>query len=76
MKTKTPIRIVKRGARQLKPNVSERPAVEKKSPQAAARDIVATVSEWVSEFQQKRRVETRQALKNFLAETTPQASKA
>lgn len=77
MKTKTPIKIIKRDerARQQQP-VVEVPAAEKKSPQEAARDMVATVSQWVNEFQQKRRSETAQALKTLFPDPTPQTSKA
>ena len=75
MNTKTPIKIIKRGERKARPDATtKQPPVEKKSTQAAARDMVATVTDWVNEFQQKRRVETRQALRNFLTETTPQTS--
>ncbi len=74
MNTKTPIKIIKRGERSSRQaEAAERPA-EKKSAQETARDIVATVSEWVSEFQQKRRIETRQAIKKILSGTTPQTS--
>ncbi len=77
MKTKTPIKIIKRDerARQQQPAVAEA-AVEKKSAQEAARDMVATVSQWVNEFQQKRRSETAQAIKTLFADPTPQTSKA
>ena len=77
MKTKTPIKIIKRDerARQQQPAV-EVPAAEKKSPQEAARDMVATVSQWVNEFQQKRRIETAQAIKTLLSDAAPQVSKA
>lgn len=72
MKTKTPIKVIKRGERS-RPDAS--PAVvEKKTAKEAARDMVSTVSEWVSEFQQKRRTETRQAIKSLFTETTPQTS--
>jgi hypothetical protein len=74
MKTKTPIKIIKRGERNRpEPQVAE---PTKKTTQETARDMVATVSEWVNEFQQKRRMETTQALKTLFADTTPQASKA
>ncbi|MCA1814868.1 MAG: hypothetical protein LC746_00385 [Acidobacteria bacterium] len=43
--------------------------VEKKSAQETARDMVATVTEWVNEFQQKRRSETTQALKTLISDT-------
>ena len=76
MNTKTPIKIIKRGERKRQAEASAEvaAAAEKKTPQEAARDMVATVTDWVNEFQQKRRVETRQALRNFLKETTPQTS--
>jgi hypothetical protein len=77
MNTKTPIKIIKRGERKRQAEASAKvaaAAAEKKTPQEAARDMVATVTDWVNEFQQKRRVETRQALRNFLTETTPQTS--
>lgn len=70
MKTKTPIKIIKRGER----NRPDAEPVDKKSAKETARDMVATVSEWVSEFQQKRRTETRQAIKSLFTETTPQTS--
>ncbi len=38
--------------------------------------MVANVSQWVSEFQQKRRSETAQAIKTLFADATPQTSKA
>ena len=76
MNTKAPIKIIKRGERKRQAEASAEvaAAAEKKTPQEAARDMVATVTDWVNEFQQKRRVETRQALRNFLTETTPQTS--
>jgi len=77
MKTKTPIKIIKRDerARQQQPAAQEA-VVEKKSAQEAARDMVATVSQWVNEFQQKRRIETAQAIKTLLSDSAPQVSKA
>lgn len=74
MNTKTPIKIIKRGERNRRAEAPAPAVEEKKTPKEAARDIVATVSEWVNEFQQKRRVETRQALRTLLNERTPQTS--
>jgi hypothetical protein len=74
MNTKTPIKIIKRGERRREAEAARQRPAEKKSAQEAARDMVATVTEWVNEFQQKRRVETRQAIKKLLSETTPQTS--
>ncbi len=49
---------------------------QKKTTHEAAREVVATVTEWVNEFQQKRRSETAQAIKTLFADPTPQTSKA
>ena len=75
MQKKSPIKIIKRDERnrQRQPaaEVAERPTAKE-----AARDMVATVSQWVNEFQQKRRSETAQAIKTLFTDQTPQTSKA
>ena len=78
MNKKTPIKIIKRGEkeRQQQQQAAEEAVQERKTAQEAARDMVATVSQWVNEFQQKRRMETAHAIKSLLSETSPQASKA
>jgi hypothetical protein len=60
------IRVIKREERD---RVTERtPKSQAKKSSQAARDMVATVTNWVSEFQQKSRAETKQALKKLFAE--------
>ena len=76
MQKKIPIKVIKRDERNRQPQPAPEVAAERKSPQEAARDMVATVSQWVNEFQQKRRSETAQAIKTLFAEPAPQASKA
>ncbi len=79
MNTKTPIKIIKRDERdrQVKIAAVKAAAAPKKTAQETARDMVATVSEWVNEFQQKRRMETSHAIKTLLRpDQTPQISKA
>jgi hypothetical protein len=76
MQKKTPIKIIKRGERNRQPQPTEGVVTERKSPQETAREMVATVSQWVNEFQQKRRTETAQAIKTLLSDATPQTSKA
>lgn len=76
MTKKTPIKIIKRGEKVRQQQQPEEPVQERKTAQEAARDMVATVSQWVNEFQQKRRMETAQAIKTLLSETGPQTSKA
>jgi hypothetical protein len=78
MQKKTPIKVIKRDERnrqQQQPAAAE-PVSERTSAKEAARDMVATVSQWVNEFQQKRRSETAQAIKTLFADPTPQTSKA
>ena len=77
MQKKIPIKVIKRDerSRQQKPAAAE-PAAERTSAKEAARDMVATVSQWVNEFQQKRRSETAQAIKTLFSDPTPQTSKA
>ncbi len=77
MQKKTPIKVIKRDERnrQQKSTPAEQVA-ERPSAKEAARDMVANVSQWVNEFQQKRRSETAQALKTLFSDPTPQTSKA
>jgi flagellar hook-basal body complex protein FliE len=72
MTKKTPIKVIKRDERSRKVQAAKSD-LEKKSPQESARDMVSTVTNWVNEFQQKRRTETRQAIKSLFPEP-PQPS--
>lgn len=72
MKKKPAIKVIKRDERNRPPQPAAEETAPKKSTQEAARDMVATVSQWVNEFQQKRRLETAQAIKTLLNDTAPQ----
>lgn len=74
MTKKAPIKIIKRDERS---RTQESGAQEssKKSAQETAREMVNTVSNWVNEFQQKRRAETTKAIKTLFPEP-PQPSEA
>jgi len=76
MQKKNPIKVIKRDERNRQQQEAAQVAPERKSTQEAARDMVATVSQWVNEFQQKRRSETAQAIKTLFTDPTPQTSKA
>ena len=69
MPDKKTIRIVKKGEK-------ARPVVKAKAASArdTARDMVETVTNWVTEFQQKRRTETTNALR--MLSKTPRGSEA
>ncbi len=69
MTAKAKIKVIKKGS--IKNEIAP-VTIEKKTTQAA-REMVSTVTNWVSDFQQKRREETRQALET-LFKNTPQAS--
>ncbi len=70
MTAKPKIKVIKKGEVKL----SEKPVVtEKQSKHAQAREMVSTVSNWVNDFQQRKRVETRQAFENLFS-AQPKAS--
>jgi len=71
----TKIRVIKRDERNRQKTESPDTTATKKTP-PTARDIVATVTEWVNEFQQQRRTDTTQAIKGLFRDTAPQPSKA
>ena len=69
MTVKAKVKVIKKS--EVK-NVEVPVAVEKKTNQAA-REMVSTVTNWVSEFQQRRRDETKQAIEKFFP-TQPQTN--
>lgn len=72
MTAKAKIKVIKKGAiKTVEVPVKE----EKVTKQQAAREMVSTVSNWVNEFQQRRRFETKQAIETFLS-NKPQANGA
>ena len=72
MTKKTPIKIIKRAERNRSEN-SKKEKTTRESAQDTAREMVTTVTNWVNEFQQKRRMETKQAIKTLFQEP-PQTS--
>ena len=66
MAQKTPIKVIKRDERNRKESAAEQP--QRKTAQETARDMVSTVSNWVQEFQQKRRTETTRAIQSLFPE--------
>ena len=62
MSEKKPIRIIKKDER----NRKEKPVAKGTTAAQTARDMVQTVTNWVTELQQKRRVETTNAIKSML----------
>lgn len=68
MTAKAKIKVIKKG--ELK--AAEKPAAaEKSTKKQAAREMVSTVTNWVSDFQHRKREETRQAIETFFS-TQPQ----
>lgn len=75
MTKKTPIKIIKRDERNRQENSAEQANAPRKSAQETARDMVNTVTNWVNEFQQKRRTETSRAVQKLFPEP-PQPNEA
>lgn len=64
--TKGKIKVIKKGTQPTTSAVTK--SEEKKSTKVAAREMVSNVTNWVTEFQQKRRVETRQAIEQLFSQ--------
>jgi hypothetical protein len=71
MSEKKPIKIIKKNERVRK----QKPAPKANTTAQTAREMVQTVTNWVNELQQKRRVETANAIKLMLPEN-PRTSEA
>jgi len=71
MSEKKPIKIIKKDERVRK----QKPAPKGNTTAQSAREMVQTVTNWVNELQQKRRVETGKALKLMLP-ANPRTSEA
>lgn len=70
MTAKAKIKVIKKGEAA---KTQEPQKTVKKSKQESARDIVSTVSNWVTDFQHRRHDETQQTLEKFFS-PQPQAS--
>ena len=67
MSANAKIKVIKKGEK-IKAQ-AQTVVTEKKSTQEAAREMVSTVTNWVTEFQQRRRDDTKQAFEKLF---TPQ----
>jgi predicted NodU family carbamoyl transferase len=63
--SKKTIKVIKKEQRNGRKTTAQ-PAT---GPRETAREMVKTVTNWVNEFQQKRRTETADAVKSLLAES-------
>lgn len=72
MTDKAKIKIIKKSEVKIAEKPMEKSIVIEKKSKQAAREMVSTVSNWVNEFQQRRRDETKQAIEKFFS-TQPQA---
>lgn len=71
MSEKKPIKVIKKNERTRK----QKPAPKANTTAQTAREMVQTVTNWVNELQQKRRVETAHAIKLMLPKN-PRTSEA
>lgn len=63
MTAKAKVKVIKKS--ELK--MVESPAAVEKKPTQAAREMVSTVTNWVNDFQQRRREETKSAIEKFFS---------
>ena len=68
MDTKLKVKVIKKGTQ---PKVELK--VEEKTPQKSAREVVSNVTNWVTDFQQRKREETKQAIE-LLFTSQPQTN--
>jgi formylglycine-generating enzyme required for sulfatase activity len=68
MATKPQIKIIKREERNRQESHPQPAEAKRPTAQETARDMVSTVTNWVTEFQQKRRTETSRAFKTLFPE--------
>ena len=61
------IKVVKGGAHKIAPARGEKPQPVM-TAQQTAREMVQNVTSWVTDFQQRKRVETAQAIKHLFPE--------
>lgn len=74
MNAKPSVRVIKRDQKQQNQEARKN-AAAKKTTQETARDMVATVSGWVNELQQKQRsTDAVAALRVLFGDSTPQTS--
>lgn len=59
---KAKIKVIKKGTQS-----AEAPKVVKNTTKVAAREMVSNVTNWVTDFQQRRRDETKQAIEQLFA---------
>lgn len=63
MTTKAKVKVIKKS--ELKN--FESPVIVEKKPSQTAREMVSTVTNWVNDFQQRQREETKQAIEKFFS---------
>jgi len=71
MTAKAKIKVIKKG----EAKTVEIPVKVERQKNQAAREMASTVSNWVNDVQQRRRVETKQAIEKFFS-NTPQTNGA
>ncbi len=67
MTTNAKIKVIKKGEQ---PKAEESLPIDKKSTQESAREMVSTVTNWVNDFQQRRREDTKQAIEKLFSHQT------
>ncbi len=71
MNGKMKVKVIKKNeVRTIEPSV----VAQKKQKQRGAREMVSNVTNWVSDFQQRKRDETKSAIEKFFTQPRPSES--
>lgn len=69
------IKVIKKEAQNTEAKAMTQEAVKVRSnSKQKAREMVSTVANWVTDFQQRKRVETKSAIENFFPQARPSES--
>lgn len=72
MSERSKIKVIKKGENASIHTTNESAVTdEKKSKQAAAREMVSNVTNWVTEFKERRKTETKQAFESLFSQQNP-----
>lgn len=72
MSERSKIKVIKKGKTSSVISTNEEALInDKKSKQAAAREMVSNVTNWVTEFKQRRKTETKKAFESLFTQQTP-----
>ncbi|MEP6849848.1 MAG: hypothetical protein ABI999_13410 [Acidobacteriota bacterium] len=66
------IKVIKKDAKKTAEKaIAAKPVIVRSNSKQTAREMVSTVANWVTDFQQRKRVETKSAIEKFFPTPSP-----